>query len=220
MVLIIGIGDNMKTYCYSQGIEAPFGYINLFNFAITIPLMYWFVFPLGMGVYGFVATRMIYEAMNFIMFAYVFLKHSDPKTIGKPSPVNLWPDFRKYFKGAIKFFVTNYFECLGFEINTVYASLLSDTTSLAAFVCWTNVVSIFFSAGVAIGFVMRTRINILFGRGEYKIAKNSLFWFVKYHYANCVIVGVLFFFSRFMVAGIYTQDPSIQPILSDLLTIY
>ena len=166
--------------------------------------MYYFVFPCGLGVYGFVATRMIYETMNFIMFCYVYLKMSDPHTLGKPSPVHLWSHFWKYFKGAVKFFITNYFECLGFEINTVYASLLSDTTSLAAFVCWTNVVSIFFSSGVAIGFVMRTRINILFGRGDYKIAKNSLFWFVRYHYTNSIIVGVLFYLSRGIIASIYT----------------
>ena len=47
-----------------------------------------------------------------------------------------------------------------------------------------------------------------------------MFWFVKYHYLNSIIVGVLFFLARGYIAAVYTQDPNIHPILSNLLLVY
>ena len=219
-VLIIGIGDAMKTYCYSQGIETPFGFINIGNSLITMPLMYLCVFPFGMGIYGFVVTRTIYEIMNFSMFSYVFFTQSDQLTIGKPEPEDLIGDFMTYFVSALKFFSTAYFEWFGFEINTVYVSLLGDTTALAAYVCWNNFSSIFYSAGIGIGNIMRTRVNFLLGMKKNIAARNFFFWFCKYNFCFWFFIASTIVILRNQIASFYTKNHEVHAILSKIFFVY
>ena len=125
-----------------------------------------------------------------------------------------------YFVSALKFFSTAYFEWFGFEINTIYVSLLGDTTALAAYVCWTNFSSIFYSSGVGIGNVMRTRVNFLLGMGKNTAARNFFFWFCQYNLCMWTLISLTIFLLRNYIASFYTKNEGVHEVLSSIFFVY
>ena len=220
IALVTVYGEQVKAYCYSQGIEDYFGYINIVSFVITSPLMYVFMVSWDLEIYGFIYARIIGELFNFAVYIAIYYKRGDERVIGFEKPPMDVKTIATYFLTCIKFAATNYVESIGFEVNTIYVGLLSDTKALAAYVLWVNVVEIVFLMGIGLSNVVRTRINTFFGMKKISTARNFFWWFFRFNIGLGLIMGISVSLMRNYIAHLYSDNEGITSLLSQMLMIW
>jgi len=182
--------------------------------------MYLFMITFDLGVYGFIYARIINEIINFGLYIAVYYKKSDERVVGFEKPPMDLKAIGEYFLTCLKFTATNYAESIGFEVNTVYVGLLSNTEALAAYVLWVNVVEIIFFMGIGISNVLRTRINIFFGMKRASTAKNFFWWFIKCNIIMGMMMGLSISVFRYYVAHLYSDNEGITFLLGEMLLVF
>ena len=182
--------------------------------------MYFFMTTWELGVYGYLYTRVISEIIIFACYVVIYFKKSDERVIGFEKPPMDIKAIGTYFLTCIKFAATNYAESIGFEVNTVYVGLLSNTKALAAYVLWVNVVEIIFFMGTGLSNVVRTRINTFFGMKRISTARNFFWWFLRFNMGMGLIMGACITVFRYYVAHLYSDNEGITSLLGNMLFFY
>lgn len=182
--------------------------------------MYVFMISWNLGIHGFIYARIINEVINFSVYVAIYYKKSDERVVGFEKPPMDIKVIGSYFLTCLKFAATNYAESIGFEVNTIYVSLLSNTKALAAYVLWVNVVEIVFFMGTGLSNVVRTRINTFFGMKRISTARNFFWWFLRFNMGMGLILGVCLTVFRYYVAHLYSDNEGITTLLEKMLLIY
>ena len=214
-------GEIIKTFGYSQGIEAPFGYTNTVTLVLTTPLMYYLMVVQGYGCNGFVITKIVNEILNILVYFVIVHIKCKPETIGWDSETPIFtPELKEYTIDCVKYIISFYFDWFTFEMNTIFAMSIGDTNALAAFTIWVNIAGFMFYAGMGISNVLRTRLNAFIGMGLNKAAERFYWWFIIMNQILTTILRVFTWFLRFWLISIYTENQKVADPLLKIMEVY
>jgi Na+-driven multidrug efflux pump len=128
--------------------------------------------------------------------------------------------FSSYLIESIKFMMSLYCEFLSFQAGMILCAITQNINQLSAYMAWTNFISFLYQFSFGIAIVLRTRFNYLLGRKEYLTVKNFYVFIFKYTSVLGIILGILLILMRYIIAGIYTNNPIIREYLADMIKVY
>lgn len=221
MVVLLMI-EIVKGYCYSHNLGSWFGYISLMNVIFSIPLMSYLIFGLNLGIYGFLANRLIFESLNLLIYLIVALIYlpSNSKGIKMGVAIFNFKEFIQYFFSNLLFSMTIYVEFLCFEIQILYVMMKLTTKDLLVITASNNFIEIMYFGVLGFSNIFRTKLNNLIGMENPKAAKNFTYWFLKISTCLFIIIGVILLFLKKYLISMYSNDQEFQSIMNLYITIY
>lgn len=222
-MIIQAINEFFKTFCNSQGIEKIFGIFNIGTILLFSPLYYYFAITQGKGVFGFVLYKYLINICTIVFTLYSYFKHTEKQTRGidyslvKTHKSELWVYLKENFKFTLSFYV----EVIGVEIGTLMAIYHEKLPDITAYMQFMNFVYTICGPAAGLGVIMRTRINFLIGKEEYKAAENFFWWAFRLLSSIGLLVGTGFIIIfRSWISGLYNGDGEAKGILMKMLICY
>ena len=76
--MIQSTNEVIKTFSFSQGVEASFGWFYLFSSVITSPICWYCIVTKGQGLNGYAAYKYTNEILNLLFCLYIYFFRLNP----------------------------------------------------------------------------------------------------------------------------------------------
>ena len=202
------VGDMLRGFSMSQGIEQIFGYTSLISAALSVGFGYYFVVEQDLGAVGWVYSKTIYESMTLLIAVAAFFR-TEKRTRGLVSFKEMSEGFFTFFWISVKFALGSYSEFIGNEVASYFVFLTKDDIQIAAFSIILNISALFYSSGETFAIICRTRMNLLIGKGYERLAKNFYLFYVLTLAFYGAIIGCIIFLCRYQLAIIYADSSQV-----------
>lgn len=212
------IDDPLITFCYSIGIEKPWGYISAGMAPFAMLFSYMFVGYWRMGVVGLVYAHIVALICYVVITVILFFRWTKPKYRRWVGTKKLKEGFADLTWQMVVFGLAHFVHILAFETMSFFVYRTNDKQQISAFVTAMDVANMFFFVGESIEIAIRTRLNMMIGEGENKAAKNLLLFFIPGLWIFAGILGLVCVFTRYLVADLFVKGrPVVHQQMADLL---
>ena len=221
VVCFFEMGSNiLRTFCVGQGEEEYLGKSGLVNMLVSCVCSYVFIAVFGLGLDGFLWGKSIYEALNLASCVYIY-GMTDERTRGRVPLAEVLDGFWGFCGESVKFGLGSYSEVIGFEISTVYVAHSQDNIQISAYASQINLSSFFYTFGLSLSIIVRTRINTIIGMGKPHTAKNVFI----FYYISCILLGaavsiVIRLIKPFILSTYSGENEEIRSCLGGLIGVY
>jgi Na+-driven multidrug efflux pump len=211
----------IQTHCYSQGVENAFAAKNLISFISAALSSYVLVVHLGMGVYGWLIGRVVYEALNFTASIFTLVKKAHPDTWGFIGFDELKLGYGKFLWDSLQFAFSSYSESLGTEVASFFIFRTPYQVDAAAYMSTVNLSMITYCIASSLGIICRTRINLLLGKQQARTAKNFYICYIcSVLITGFLLSGLVWLLSPWLTALLASSSEELEQSYNEMLKIY
>ena len=211
----------LRTFCMSQGFEQEFSVVGIINTIVCTGLSYFLVVSMDLEVFGFILAKFTYELVNILIGVYVMVKRTPQETRGivgfEDVKLGLWD----FMVDTFKYSMGSYTEVLGCEFTSLLVARLNNSAQVSAFMAMINVNVSFYTFGIALGIIGRTRLNIFMGKGLFQTASNLFRYVHMVGMAMGLIISLILTAIKPQVARFYSgNSEEVFDYVMTMLTIY
>ena len=195
--------EMIQLYAQVQGIESkPIGPIIL-NLIVSAGLMIYLCFYLGMTTGGWILACLFFQVVNLLIMLRIYFTNCRPETKGLPTMAECLDGFLEFWLDWLKLGFALYIEYIGLELTAYFVALIGDIDQLAAFGTLNNILQIIISTQQGVRISARVRINNLLSRGYHAAAKRCFLLILTGIIVMNLMVGVVMFMAKDMIAELY-----------------
>ena len=211
----------MQTFCFSQGVEDVFTAGSVVAFLLGASLSSVLVLRFGLGMYGWLAGKLTFNAFILALTCWKFSTEADKETWGKISWKELQEGLGFFILESFKFAFGTYSEYIGYEITNLFVYMNPDQEQVTAFVTVMNSTVIMYCLSEAAALVSRTRINMLVGLRRIRTGKSFFGYFLlATFFFGCCYSLILLLANPWIESGLASSNPALTTAFNETMGLY